>query len=537
MELNDSENSPRSQETRELNFAPIFWLGMVLFYASIALWSKPESKAYIQNNFVTLILLLVPILGLVFYFAYYWIKRDAIKANPTRQAGIVILGIVPVVTLFTVGMLFVGWDYWVGVFRFLLLLIFTLIPPGMYYLFMVSRKSSLLQEYLSNLFRLGLLDARPLRSGNDHARTEDELHRRIRVSSYIKRFEAIYGPIPHELTSLILDSTDGEKSVTNPQAFMDRFQQFSNGAGRRRTQLGNIFTIETLVPVLIATSLIAIGWLMVLPPWHLETNGVMVNRLSQVLITNDTPALYSFLGAYFFSVQMLYRRYIRNDLRVSAYVSVSLRIILAVIGTWVATVSLGLLSADPIAPSILLLLGFTIGVFPPIAWQLIRSGLSKVPFLSRPLVPSMQSNMPVGDLDGLTIWHESRLEEEDIENVPNMATADLVELFLNTKLPPERIIDWVDQAILYTLIGKESDDDKSDHADTKARLQRYGVRSASTLVAAHEHAGKQLEEFENILGDDVHSRIRSYVSILKSNTTVDLIQNWRRSDALFQKAV
>jgi hypothetical protein len=29
-----------------------------------------------------------------------------------------------------------------------------------------------------------------------------------------------------------------------------------------------------------------------------------------------------------------------------------------------------------------------------------------------------------------------RLEEEDIENVPNMATTDIVELFLTTRIPP-----------------------------------------------------------------------------------------------------
>jgi hypothetical protein len=49
----------------------------------------------------------------------------------------------------------------------------------------------------------------------------------------------------------------------------------------------------------------------------------------------------------------------------------------------------------------------------------------------------MMSRLPLSDLDGLTVWHEARLEEEDIENIPNMANADLVELLLNTRLSPE----------------------------------------------------------------------------------------------------
>src|SRR6185369_5809264 len=49
----------------------------------------------------------------------------------------------------------------------------------------------------------------------------------------------------------------------------------------------------------------------------------------------STPVHFAFLGAYFFCLQMLFRRYVRRDLRASAYVAVALRIILAIIGIWV----------------------------------------------------------------------------------------------------------------------------------------------------------------------------------------------------------
>ena len=70
--------------------------------------------------------------------------------------------------------------------------------------------------------------------------------------------------------------------------------------------------------------------------------------------------------------------------------------------------------------------------------------------------------MPVSDLDGLTVWHEARLEEEDIENIPNMATTEIVDLMLSTRFPPDRIIDWVDQAIFFTHLGPDEEEKNKD---------------------------------------------------------------------------
>ena len=531
---NTIPETPRS----EFNFAPLITIGIILFYMGIGVWNHPVSGAFIREHLVVLALLTVPLIGLLAYLTYYWVKRDSIKANPTSQAGMVILGIIPMVAIFTVGMLFINPNYWAAIFRFFLILVFCIIPPGMYYLFMVSRKSSLLQEYLSNLYRLGLLDARPVRHTQGKEDEENELHRRLRVSSYIKRFEAVYGPLSLELKNLILDSTERSKADQFLDGFIERFEMLSRTRNGNHGDIGRIFTIETLVPVLVATVLICAGWLMVLPPWQAGDNGSVLEQLGIVLVTNEEPVLYAFLGAYFFSVQMLFRRYIRNDLRVSAYVSVSLRIILAIIGTWVATKAVVLITGEESesASAGMLLLGFAIGVFPPIAWQLIRTGLGHLPWLPETLVPSLRSNMPVGELDGVTIWHESRLEEEDIENVPNMASVDLVELFLNTKIPPERIVDWVDQAILYTLIGKKSPrENDNTEQPIKLILQKHGIRSASALIIAAKNTEPAESSHPSLISEEfpeeLTQRITVFVKILRANTTVDLIRNWRRTGA------
>ncbi|MBX2868124.1 MAG: hypothetical protein KTR18_05590 [Acidiferrobacterales bacterium] len=532
--MNNETDLSKSTPPSEINLAPLFTVGFILFYFGIGLWNHPVSGTYIKEHLVVLSLLSVPLIGLLAYLTYYWFKRDSIKANPTSQAGMVILGIIPLLAIFTVGMLFINPNYWAAIFRFLLILVFCIIPPGMYYLFMVSRKSSLLQEYLSNLYRLGLLEARPVRHSEAQNELENEIHRRIRVSSYMKRFEAVYGPLSLELKNLILDSTERSRADQFTDGFIERLELLSQSRNGTHGDVGRIFTIETLVPVLVATVLICAGWLMVLPPWQAGNNETVIQQLGTVLVTNEQPVLYAFLGAYFFSVQMLFRRYIRNDLRVSAYVSVCLRIILAVIGTWVATKAVIVATGEETQPasSGMLLLGFAIGVFPPIAWQLIRTGLGHLPWIPETLVPSLRSNMPVGELDGLTIWHESRLEEEDIENVPNMASVDLVELFLNTKIPPERIVDWVDQAILYTLIGKNTNQLGDGEQSIKQSLQQHGIRSATALIIATESVNSNSALATTRFEANLEQRVNLFVEILRANTTVDLIRNWRRTGAL-----
>ena len=82
---------------------------------------------------------------------------------------------------------------------------------------------------------------------------------------------------------------------------------------------------------------------------------------------------------------------------------------------------------------LVLVVGFTIGVFPKVAWQIVQTAFRQVTGL---VVQGLRTESPLSALDGLTVWHEARLEEEDIENVPNMATTDIVELFLNTRVPP-----------------------------------------------------------------------------------------------------
>jgi hypothetical protein len=140
----------------------------------------------------------------------------------------------------------------------------------------------------------------------------------------------------------------------------------------------------------------------------------------------------------------------------------------------------------------------------------------------------LTTQLSLSDLDGLTVWHEARLEEEDIENIPNMATADVVDLMLYTRLPPDRIIDWVDQAILYTHLGPGPE---SDPANTTLRrpLRAHGIRTATSLIEVYRrsHARGDQAAFKALLPGKGCSPMCSLVEALETNPNLELISTWR----------
>ena len=316
--------------------------------------------------------------------------------------------------------------------------------------------------------------------------------------SYLQKFESVYGRLPQSVRDSVLKkgiSPYKASDVTSP-----------------------IGQSTTTIPVMLSTILIALGWLVTLPPAQVPHTVTDASSWARAIEPTATPVTLAFLGAYFFSLQMLFRRYVRNDLGGSAYVAVSMRIVLAVIGTWVvmvASLQLGLATKGQ-----LLVIGFVIGVFPQVAWQIIQTAFSKT--ISFIHLKSMESDLPLSDLDGLTVWHEARLEEEDIENIPNMATTDLVELFINTRFPPERIIDWVDQAILYTQLG-------ANNKGFRDVLRLHGIRTATSFLEVSAAIKKQQEKSaaDDTTSDSAMEFDSSLEAALSTNSNLALVQRWR----------
>jgi hypothetical protein len=412
----------------------------------------------------------------------------------TTAAAVVIFVVTPLL-LIGIGAPMVMPEYRVLAFRSFLVLTLCLLPATMWYLFIITRKASLLHDFVTSLNRLGLLQRQEYEADDGPARQR-------RVFAYLQKFEASYGPLSPTVRKSVLDGK------FDPGAPEERSTRASD-------RPSDVISASTTVPIILATVLTGLGWLITLPPYGGD----------QPLEIVDQPLTYAFLGAYFFSLQMLFRRYVRKDLRGSAYVAVAMRIILAVIGTGVAVVGVQVLNPG-VSERSLLIVGFTIGVFPKVALQIVQTAFRQVTGL---VVKGLRTESPLSALDGLTVWHEARLEEEDIENVPNMATADIVELFLSTRIPPNRLIDWVDQAILYTHLSPGGDEKDQSIRQLEERrrgqLRSLGVRTATSFVElpVWDPATRQVLKSKGL----DPGPLGFLQDAVKSNANFALVRRWR----------
>jgi hypothetical protein len=211
---------------------------------------------------------------------------------------------------------------------------------------------------------------------------------------------------------------------------------------------------ETMFPVFLATIVLAVCWVAVL--WD---TGSAVNPATIWDILK-----FAFLGAYAFIVQSLIRRFFQSDLRPSAYAGAVLRIIVVLV-TMVALHQL----LGGVAPTTEAAIAFMVGFFPVIAFQALQRAAAAT---LRVFVPQLTPDYPLNQLDGLNVWYEARLVEEGIEDMQNLATANLVDVILHTRVPVGRLVDWVDQAQLYLHL------DRAERGYRERRLVRAAPKPA-----------------------------------------------------------
>jgi hypothetical protein len=431
------------------------------------------------------------------------------KTTTGRRTGAFVFIVIPMLIIGIGAIVLLPDDKPIIVLRSVFLFVVCLLPALIYYFFIATRKFGFLNDYFVNLRRLGLLESRS---------TQTDTEYQVRLLNYIQRFEALYGPVTSELKEKILSANSPLDALADPTC------REAALAG-----IAEVFTAESAIPVVVASILVAIGWLLALPPAGNMFGPAGSTLWDTAFATHENATIYAFLGAYFFSLQMLFRRFVREDLRRSAYIAVSLRIILAVVGTWAAVAAInasGQVSKNS-SPLYLPILGFVIGVFPSVVWQFIQRATAN---LGSIVLPSMQSRLPLSDLDGLTTWHESRLEEEDIENIPNMASADIVDLMISTRISPDRIVDWVDQSILFTHLGPKQEKADGD-SSRKEQLRLQGIHTATSLIRAFERAHsssrKDSDVVEKNLSDASKSYIRSFIDAIQTEPNLVLILAWR----------
>jgi len=241
----------------------------------------------------------------------------------------------------------------------------------------------------------------------------------------------------------------------------EAYGQSSSGEGR--------LIRGTRWPILVATLVMSLGWILTLAPVGESPNADGPAQLLDLFRPQLATITFGFLGAYFFGLNTVLRRYVRGDLKPKAYSSITVRIIVVVILAWV----IGVMFADRL-DAVRLPLVFLVGIVPETGLTLIREALARRKGLGR-LGGPLEERHPLTDLEGIDLYDRSRLMDEGVTNIEGLAHHDLIDLMLETRIPVPRLVDWVDQAILYLHLPQNSD---------RERLRAYGIRTATDL----EHA-------------------------------------------------
>lgn len=375
--------------------------------------------------------------------------------------------------------------------------------PGFLYLqFRTVRGRTLLEEFVTHLRKLGVDEygyvpataavAAPAARAPEQVQ---EAHRSAMRNLYVRKFHGVFGAAP------------AGPNGAAPAA-----------GGKPKVKMRG----DTLWPILWVTIFTAVGWSAVLSPDSVFGMRPFGSDFSLANPEGAENALrFGFIGAYFYVVQMLVRRYFQKDLKPDAYLSAMLRLVTVPLLV-VVMHTIGFGSAEGTVADAELAVAFFIGVFPQVGMEVIRFAVAKA--LGR-AVPSLKAKYPLSQIDGLNLFYQSRLLEEGIEDMQNLATADFVDLLLQTRIPIGRLVDWIDQTHLYIRMAPKSNDDETETEHPRGVLRRYGVRCATDLEMAFGDADAPAEVTTAVPG------LEFVLKTLRQEPNMAHVRSWKQRRA------
>jgi hypothetical protein len=225
---------------------------------------------------------------------------------------------------------------------------------------------------------------------------------------------------------------------------------------------------------------------------------------------------WGWVGAYLYSVHLTFRRFLAYDLTPSVYVFAANRFFLALVVGAIVGVGIGTFSTAAGVPfdvnmATVSVVTFFIGFFPEQGLNWIAATAQKALGQQGGIAKETR----LSEVEGLGIWHQGRLKQEGIENVQNLATADVPALVVGTPFPVNQIVDWVDQAILLTYASQEQFE----------ALEKAGLRCASdVLTAAGDN--KRLTQLASATGLNKDGLRMLYLA-LQSASNIKMISRFR----------
>jgi hypothetical protein len=226
-------------------------------------------------------------------------------------------------------------------------------------------------------------------------------------------------------------------------------------------------------------------------------------------------------GAWIYSFHLTWRRFLAYDLTPSVYVFTASRFVLAmtiggIVGVGMGTFSTAAGVRFDVNMATVCIVTFFVGFFPEQGINWIAATAQKALGQQGGIAKETR----LSEIEGLGIWHQGRLRQEGIENVQNLATADVPALVVGTPFPVNQIVDWVDQAILLAYASQEQFE----------ALEKAGVlRASDVLTTMSDNKGL------NALADAAglkKSELKVLSRVLQSALNIKMVSRFRWQSSL-----
>jgi hypothetical protein len=183
-----------------------------------------------------------------------------------------------------------------------------------------------------------------------------------------------------------------------------------------------------------------------------------------------------FVGAYVWSIQYLILRIANFDLSPLSFLRTAVHILVTVFAAWVlrhVIAALGL--AESIAVGVLLGIAFLSGLYPSLGLNVLIDRLPNWLRIKRDVTNSdkISRSFPLDLIDGINPSIKFRLNQFEIVDAQNLATANPIVLYVETPYDLLGIFDWIAQAQLLIELGP------NDYLDARER----GIRDMIAFLA------------------------------------------------------
>lgn len=189
-----------------------------------------------------------------------------------------------------------------------------------------------------------------------------------------------------------------------------------------------------------------------------------------------SPLTWALLGAYFYALNLIIRRWMLSDLTTNVLWKINVRLVQTfILGMLLIAVGGGAGVADGFG-SYVAGLGFIIGIVPDLflRWlgqQLKRLGGIDIRADGLFAPPDLQRK-----IEGMSFWQVDRLGEEGIESVYDLAMKEIPSLLIRTRFDVPLLLNWVDRALLCSLVDPHLECFKHAHLYTGTALMAAVAR-------------------------------------------------------------